>query len=73
MLSSAGLETEGPMLADETIDMEPAVCAVIDDALLLIRGRTLISGSGVADFLLDVRIAVDPETRLVALPFAVPS
>jgi hypothetical protein len=27
------------MLADETIRMDPAVCAVIDDALLRFRGR----------------------------------
>lgn len=51
------------MPADETIDMEAAVCAVIDNTLLRLRGRTLISGSEVVDVLLDLRIAVDAETQ----------
>lgn len=55
------------MPADETIDMEAVVCAVIDVALLRLRGRTLISGSEVVDVLLDLRIAVDAETQLGAL------
>ena len=60
------------MLVGETIDMGPAVCAVIDDALLRFRGRTLISGSEVVDFLLDLRIAVDVEARLGALLLPLP-
>jgi hypothetical protein len=61
------------MLADETIDMESGVCAVIDDALLRLRGRTLISGSEVVNFLLDLRIAVDVEARLGGLLAPAPS
>jgi hypothetical protein len=73
MLLSSSVETEGRMLVGETIDMESGVCAVIDDALLRFRGRTLISGSEVVDFLLDLRIAVDVEARLGALLLPAPS
>ena len=55
------------MLADETIDTEPTLCAVIDDALVQFRGRTLVSSCEVVDFLPDVRMAVDVEMRLGGL------
>ena len=55
------------MPVDQTIDVEAAVCAVIDDALLEFRGRTLVSGSEVVDVLLDLRIAIEAEARLGAL------
>jgi len=49
------------MPADETIHIDAAVFAAIDDALRRCRGRTLVSGSDVVDLLLDLRIAIETE------------
>jgi hypothetical protein len=61
------------MKTGESIDVKPQALVVIDDALLRFRGRTLLSSAEVVDVLLDLRIAVDFETRLDALRDPVPS
>jgi hypothetical protein len=60
------------MSSGETIPMEPTVCAVIDDGLVRFCGRTLVSGTEAVDLPLDLRHAVDVETRLGARLLPVP-
>jgi hypothetical protein len=59
--------------AEQTIDAGAVVFTAIDDALHRFGGRTLVSGSEVVDLLLDLRIAIEAETRVGALLASAPS
>jgi hypothetical protein len=53
-------------------DLVSAKYAVIDDALLRFRGRSLVSGAEIVDFLLDLRGVVDIEVQLETLSASIP-
>ncbi len=55
------------MTANEPLELGACVCASIDEALTRFQGRTLVSGTEVVDFLLDLRLVIDAETRLADL------
>ena len=67
MLGTTQRRSEGPVTATENGPNAPELCALIDDALERFRGRTIVNGSEVVDFLLDLRLAVDFDARLEAL------
>ena len=46
---------------------------MIDDALAGFRGRTLVTGTEVVDFLLDLRLALAAEHSLEALLEPIPA
>jgi len=54
----------------EIADVRTEICAVIDDAILQCRGRSLVSGQEVVDFLLDLRTTVAMEAQVALVPVA---
>ena len=58
----------------ENVDAELASAkyAVIDEALDRFRGRSLVSGPEIVDFLLDLRGVVDIEAQLERLGTSIP-
>jgi len=54
----------------EIADVQTEICAVIDDAIRRCRGRSLVSGQEVVDFLLDLRSTVEMEAQVARVPAA---
>jgi len=61
------------MTACETMLVKPRARSAIDDGLIRFGGRTLVTGTEVVDFLLDLRLVLDLETAVDAHFAAVPS
>ena len=61
------------MTEHEHLDATPGTYALIDDAIAGFRGRTLIAGTEVVDFLLDLRLALAASLSLEALLEPIPA
>ena len=53
---------------NEVVDLRREMCAVIDNALVQLQGRSLVSGPEVVDFLLDLRSTVEIEVQVARVP-----
>ena len=65
--------TDEPVAERAVAEAQPAIFTVIDDALLRMQGRSLLSGVEVVDFLLDLRSTVALELQLESLRVPVAS
>lgn len=52
----------------EVVEVRTEISAVIDDALMRFQGRSLVSGTEVVDFLLDLRGTVECEVQVAHVP-----
>ena len=68
-----GINTNQQISSEAAVDGQPAVLTMIDDALVALAGRSLVSGHDVVDILLELRSNLAMEMRLDRLRVPVPT